>query len=141
MRPIHHVDLVVSSLPRSLRFHLDLLGPLGRREGGRSTGERGEDVVHLARPGAGAVGLRERPAGAGQGAHDRHRLGLHHVAVEAPSRDAVDERAAWAGAAGANVGSPPGGYASTPGDDACCLHDPDGFKLEVVHQPDVEGDA
>ncbi len=141
VRPIHHVDLVVSSLPRSLGFYLDLLGPLGWREDGRIAGERGEEVVYLARPGGGAVGLRERPAGAEKRTHDRYALGLHHLAFEAPTREAVEERAAWATSAGATLESPPRDYAYAPGYYAVFLHDPDGLKLEVVHQPDREAAA
>ena len=41
MRGVHHVDLVVSSLERSLPFYRDLLGPLGYTSIGEIVGEQG----------------------------------------------------------------------------------------------------
>lgn len=133
---VHHVDLVVSSLETSLRFYLDLLGPLGWHETARITGERGEAVVYLGPGPSGLVGLRERPRDAPQDDHDRYRLGLHHLAVTAPSRQVVDERGAWAAAGGATVESAPREYAYAPGYYAVFLRDPDDLKLEIVHEPD-----
>jgi catechol 2,3-dioxygenase-like lactoylglutathione lyase family enzyme len=42
VRAIHHLDLVVSSLERSLTFYRGLLGPLGYVREGSIRGERGE---------------------------------------------------------------------------------------------------
>lgn len=133
-RAVDHVDLVVSSLDRSLRFSLDLLRPLGWAETARIRGERGETVVYLGPAGSGHVGLRERPPGAPQDPHDRYRIGLHHLALRAPSRAAIDGCAAWASAAGATIESPPREYDYAPGYYALFLRDPDDLKLELVHQ-------
>ena len=49
---IDHIDLVVSSLERSLVFYGGLLGPLGFTRWSTITGERGERVVYLGREGS-----------------------------------------------------------------------------------------
>ena len=118
------VDLVVSSLDRSLPFYRELLRRLGRAGEGDIVGERGERVVYL----DGGLGLRERQS---DGDVDRYRLGLHHVAFDASSRAVVDEVGAWA----QDVESGPREYDYTPGYYAVFFYDPDGLKLEVVHQP------
>jgi catechol 2,3-dioxygenase-like lactoylglutathione lyase family enzyme len=59
---IDHVDLVVSSLERSLPFYRGLLEPLGYTDVGDIEGEQ----------------------------FDRYALGLHHLALAAPDREAVD---------------------------------------------------
>jgi catechol 2,3-dioxygenase-like lactoylglutathione lyase family enzyme len=131
---IDHVDLVVSSLARSLPFYRGLLEPLGYTDVGDIEGERGERVVYLSRGGTlGAVGLRERQAREGE-VFDRYALGLHHLAIAAPDREAVDRVGAWAEAEGIEIESQPKEYDYTPGYYALFLHDPDGLKLEVVHR-------
>ena len=55
---VHHVDLVVSSIERSLPFYTELLGPLGFHRVGEVEGERGETIWYLSGPGS-SVGLRE----------------------------------------------------------------------------------
>jgi glyoxylase I family protein len=131
---IDHVDLVVSSLERSLPFYRGLLEPLGYTDVGDIEGERGERVVYLSRGGTlGAVGLRERQAREGEG-FDRYALGLHHLAIGAPDREAVDRVGAWAEQEGVELENEPREYDYTPGYYAVFLHDPDGLKLEVVHR-------
>jgi glyoxylase I family protein len=129
---IDHVDLVVSSLERSLVFYGGLLGPLGFTRWSTITGERGERVVYLGREGSHfAIGLRERH---GESPHDRYALGIHHLAISAPSREAVDERAQWLTAQGASIESGPEEYDYSPTYYAVFFYDPDGLKLELVHQ-------
>ena len=129
---VHHVDLVVSSIERSLPFYSDLLGPLGFHTVSEVEGERGETIWYIAGPGT-AIGLRE--AQTPSGAYDRYRVGLHHLAFEAHSRRQVDEVAAWARTQGAELESEPQEYAYLPGYYAVFFYDPDGLKLEVVHVP------
>ena len=128
---VHHVDLVVSSIERSLPFYRDLLGPLGFTRIGEVEGERGETIWYLGGAGS-AVGLRQAQS---LGGIDRYRLGLHHLALNAPSRAAVDERHAWLVAAGAEIETPPREYTYSPGYYAVFFYDPDGLKLEIVHIP------
>ena len=97
----HHVDLVVSSILRSLPFYRDLLEPLGWRRGSEVEGERGETIWYLAGPGT-YLGLREAQSPTNV-EFDRYRVGVHHVAFEAPSRFAVDDRADWLSSQGAEI--------------------------------------
>ena len=130
---IDHVDLVVSSLERSLPFYRDLLQPLGWVRLGEIRGERGEEVRYVSRsqPG-GSIGLREAQS---EGEVDRYALGMHHLALFAESRAAVDEAAAWLRDAGAEIESGPEEYDYSPGYYAVFFRDPDGLKLEIVNRP------
>jgi catechol 2,3-dioxygenase-like lactoylglutathione lyase family enzyme len=128
---VHHVDLVVSSIERSLPFYRDLLAPLGYHHVSEVEGERGETIWYLAGPDV-EVGLREAQT---DGAYDRYRVGLHHLAFEAWSRGIVDERAEWLRARGAEIESGPEEYGYSLGYYAVFFYDPDGIKLEIVHVP------
>jgi glyoxylase I family protein len=129
---VHHVDLVVSSIERSLPFYTELLGPLGFHRVAEVEGERGETIWYIGGPGS-SVGLRE--AQADSPPYDRYRVGLHHLALEAPSRAVVDERAAWVRTQDVELESEPQEYAYSPGYYAVFFYDPDGLKLEIVHIP------
>jgi catechol 2,3-dioxygenase-like lactoylglutathione lyase family enzyme len=137
LEAIDHLDLVVSSLSRSLPFYEGLLRFLGYVEVGDIVGERGERVVYLSRHQSdGSIGLRERLAANGPARQDRYALGLHHVAFSVIDRETVDKIAAWAQVAGAEIESGPREYDYTPGYYALFVHDPDGIKLEFVHRPE-----
>jgi glyoxylase I family protein len=133
---VHHVDLVVSSIERSLPFYRDLLAPLGYHRVGEVEGERGETIWYLTGPGS-SVGLRQTPTDQEQrfAGVDRYRIGLHHLALEAVSRSVVDERHDWLVSTGAAIESPPHEYSYMPGYYAVFFYDPDGIKLEIVHVP------
>ncbi len=130
---IHHLDIVVSSIERSLPFYRELLGPLGWHGRREVEGERGETIHYLTGPGS-SLGLREATSPT-EGAYDRYRVGLHHIAFEVASRAAVDERAEWLRARGAPIESGPEAYWYQPGYYAVFFYDPDGQKLELVHVP------
>jgi catechol 2,3-dioxygenase-like lactoylglutathione lyase family enzyme len=133
---IDHLDLVVTSLERSLAFYRGLLGPLGYVRTTEIEGERGERVVYLGRDGGrGSVSLREVQSDAHEVPYDRYAIGLHHIAFAASSRAVVDERAEWLRAQGASIESGPREYGYTPGYYAVFFHDPDGIKLELLHRP------
>ena len=129
---IHHIDLVVSSIERSLPFYRELLGPLGWHGISEVEGERGETIWYLSGRDC-SIGLRE--AQTHEPAVDRYRVGLHHLAIEVQSRAAVDERAAWLRENGALLESEPQEYTYTPGYYAVFFYDPDGLKLEILHVP------
>jgi glyoxylase I family protein len=129
---VHHVDLVVSSIERSLPFYTQLLGPLGFHTVSEVEGERGETIWYISGPGS-AVGLRE--ATSKSDVYDRYRVGLHHLAFEADSRAQVDERAEWVRARRMEIESEPQEYAYLPGYYAVFFYDPDGLKLEIVYVP------
>jgi catechol 2,3-dioxygenase-like lactoylglutathione lyase family enzyme len=129
---VHHVDLVVSSVERSLPFYRELLGPLGWHRVSEVEGERGETIWYLSCSDC-SVGLREAQSPSED--VDRYRIGLHHLAFEAPTRAAVDDRADWCRANGVLLESPPQEYTYSPGYYAVFFYDPDGLKLEIVHVP------
>jgi glyoxylase I family protein len=132
---VDHVDLVVSSIERSLAFYRGLLAPLGWVGTVEQEGERGETIHYLVGPDfGGTLGLRERQSGS-SGPYDRYAVGLHHLAFEAPSRKAVDEAASWLRGQGAEIDGEPGERHYTPGYYAVFFLDPDGLKLEIVHRP------
>jgi glyoxylase I family protein len=130
---VHHVDLVVSSIQRSLPFYRELLGPLGWHGVHEVEGERGETIHYLFGPGSG-IGLREALSPS-EAPVDRYRVGLHHLALEASSRSVVNERAEWLRSRGAEIESGPSEYWYSPGYYAVFFYDPDGLKLEIVHVP------
>jgi glyoxylase I family protein len=130
---VHHLDLVVSSLERSLPLYRELLEPLGYTRAGEIVGERGERVVYLGGSGGAAISLREAQS---TGTHDRYAVGLHHVAFAAPSRELVDDRLRWARAQGLEIENDPQEWPYMRGYYAGFLHDPDGIKLEIVHVPE-----
>ena len=130
---VHHVDLVVSSIERSLPFYRDLLGPLGYHRVGEVEGERGETIWYLSGPGT-SLGLREAQAERDQ-PYDRYEVGLHHLALEASSRGVVNERADWLRSQAVEIESGPQEYGYMPGYYAVFFFDPDGIKLEILHVP------
>jgi catechol 2,3-dioxygenase-like lactoylglutathione lyase family enzyme len=130
---VHHVDLVVSSIERSLPFYRELLGPLGWHRLSEVEGERGETIWYVGGSRC-HIGLREAQS-PNDDEYDRYALGLHHLAFEAPSRAAVDERAEWLLAHGALLESEPQEYTYSPGYYAVFFYDPDGLKLEILHLP------
>ena len=127
---VHHVDLVVSSVERSLPFYRELLGPLGWHGISEVEGERGETIWYLNGRGC-SIGLRQ--AQSESEPYDRYAVGLHHLAFEAGSRGSVDDCADWLQENGAEVESGPEEYSYLPGYYAVFFYDPDGLKLEVVH--------
>jgi glyoxylase I family protein len=135
MARVDHVDLVVSSLDRSLPFYRELLGPLGWRWVHEVEGERGETIHYLFRlDGRGSIGLRARQSD-GATAYDRYAVGIHHLAINAGSRKGVDRAARWARERHADIESGPQEYAYQPGYYAVFLHDPDGIKVEIMSRP------
>jgi glyoxylase I family protein len=128
---VHHVDLVVSSIARSLPFYRDLLAPLGYHRISEVEGERGETIWYVGGREV-AIGLREAQT---EREHDRYSVGLHHLAFQAWSRATVDERARWLVEHGAEIESGPEEYGYSLGYYAVFFYDPDGIKLEIVHVP------
>jgi glyoxylase I family protein len=120
---VHHLDLVVSSIERSLPFYRELLGPLGYTQVGEVEGERGETIWYLGGSGGAALGVREAQT---PGEYDRYRIGVHHVAFSAASRDVVEERHRWALEQGVAIESQPKEYTYTSGYYAFFFYDPDG---------------
>jgi catechol 2,3-dioxygenase-like lactoylglutathione lyase family enzyme len=126
---IHHVDLAVSDVERSLAFYLNLLGPLGWKVTRRYPTYRGtEEVIYIgtgeayavvgnAGPDAGALGLRP----ADGGAHQYYGVGVEHIAFEVDARAEVEEDR------------------DEPGYYAFFAFDPDGIRVEVFSWTSVQG--
>jgi catechol 2,3-dioxygenase-like lactoylglutathione lyase family enzyme len=127
---VDHLDLVVSDLDRSLELYRALLEPLGYVRATEIVGERGERVVYLGGPGVVAVSLRQSQT---PGSYDRYRIGIHHLAFQAGSREVVDERLRWARAQGLEIENDPKEYGYVEGYYAGFFYDPDGIKLEILH--------
>jgi catechol 2,3-dioxygenase-like lactoylglutathione lyase family enzyme len=64
--------------------------------------------------------------------HDRYSVGIHHLAINAGSRGAVDRAARWARDHDVEIESGPQEYAYQPGYYAVFLNDPDGIKIEIM---------
>ena len=123
-RGIHHVDLAVSDIERSLAFYLAVLGPSGLREVGRDTSYRGtEEVVYL-RYGDQLLGLR--PADGGE--HRYYEVGIEHLAFYVDSRDDVDAAYQRCLDIGARIHFPPEGDQDKY---ELFVFDPDGIRVEV----------
>jgi catechol 2,3-dioxygenase-like lactoylglutathione lyase family enzyme len=131
--PIHHVDLAVADVERSLAFYLDLLGPLGWAEEIRYPTYRGtEEVVYLKDAATGSM-LGIRPADGGT--HRYYQVGIEHLAFRVERRDEVDEAHARCVSRGARIHFPPEEDRDEPGYWAFFAFDPDGIRVEVFYWP------
>jgi len=127
----HHLDLTVSDLPRSIAFYDRVLVELGYARSSEYAGDvpcwvigEGTNVF--------SIGLH---AARSDAAHDRYSAGFHHLALHAESRAAIDAFHAFLLREGIRVLDAPAEYDYTPGYYAVFFADPDGLKLELVHEP------
>jgi catechol 2,3-dioxygenase-like lactoylglutathione lyase family enzyme len=131
---LRHVDLVVSSLDISLPFYRELLKPLGWTKEITIKGERGERLVYISGPKGfkdGAIGFRERQSKERTIPYNRYDLGIHHLAINAPTRKDVDKCANWLRKNNCNIESGPAEYYNDHYY-AVFFYDPDGIKLELI---------
>ena len=130
---IHHVDLAVSDVERSLAFYLAVLGPLGLREWRRQRSYRGsEEIIYL------AMGDRDqylglRPAEGGE--HRYYEVGLEHLAFYVDSREDVDAAYQRCLDIGARVQFLPAEDRDLEGYYELFVFDPDGLRIEVACGP------
>jgi glyoxylase I family protein len=138
-RGIHHLDLVVSDVERSKAFYSALLRGLGWAGVLELEGERGERIWYLQAADT-WLGLRAKQSDAHPVPYDRYAVGVHHLAFEASTRDAVDRCWEWVLTQHVEVESAPKEFPHyVDGYYAAFFHDPDGIKLEVVHEPTRAG--
>ena len=130
-RGIHHVNLAVTDVERSLAFYRELLGPLGLEEDSRYRSYRGtEEVVYL-RYGEQLLGLR--PADGGE--HRYYEVGIEHLAFYVDEPDEVDEAYQRCLSMGATVHFPPEDDRDIEGHYELFVFDPDGIRVEVACGP------
>lgn len=132
IRAIDHIDLAVADVERSREFYLRVLGPLGVEEAFRYESYRGsEEIVYLHVGDSGqAIGLR--PADGGE--HRYYQVGLEHLALSVDSRDEVEATYQRCLEAGARIHFPPEEDRDIPGYLEFFFFDPDGLRIEIVHQ-------
>jgi len=136
-RGIHHVDLAVSDVARSLAFYLAVLGPAGLHESERYQSYRGtEEVVYL-RIGEQLLGLR--PADGGE--HHYYGVGLEHLAFYVDTREEVDAAYQRCLEIGARIHFPPEQDRDLEDYYELFVFDPDGIRVEVASGPPDEFSA
>jgi catechol-2,3-dioxygenase len=131
-RPIHHVDLTVSDLPRSRTFY----EPVMRYLGYEVSRETPREVVYSQAESCAntSVRLYATKLGSRGKQPDRCAPGLHHLAFDAESREDVDGLHLLLRELKAEILEPPGVY-DPPGYYALFFADPDGLKLELGFTP------
>ena len=131
---ISHLDLNVSDPRRSIPFYGLVLEHLGLRRI-----EESDDRAIWAQqlPGETWWGIEVRPARnrPPRTHHERDAPGIDHLAFHAESRADVDSLHEALVAAGYPVADPPAEYDYSDGYYAVAFDDPDGIRLEVVHEP------
>jgi glyoxylase I family protein len=130
---IHHVDLAVADVERSLTFYRGLLRPLGWVEEDRFPTYRGtEEVIYLRDPTT-RMALGLRPADGGT--HRYYDVGIEHLAFEVDGRDEVDAAHERCVADGARIHHPPEEDRDIDGYYAFFVFDPDGMRMEIFAWP------
>ena len=133
-RAIHHVDLAVGDLQRSLDFYLAVLGPFGLHEEARYPSYRGtEEVVYLGW-GDQQLGLRQ----ADPGRYRYYEVGIEHLAFYVDTREEVDAAYRICLDIGAEIHYPPEEDRDIEGYYEMFVFDPDGMRVEVACAPPGE---
>jgi len=128
----HHIDLTVKNIEESISFYDLVLPRLGYRREELSAGEapswccKDEFVNYF------GIALHQAD---NQEEHDRYSAGLHHLAFHAENREEVDDFHKFLLANQIEILDAPEEYDYTPGYYAVFFSDPNGIKLEVVHEP------
>ena len=129
-RGVHHVAITATDLERAGRFYDGVLEPVGY--------SRHLTLGHILSwqgPGPELLIYRARPE-SGPANADPYSPGLHHLAFEVESREAVDRVHDFARRGGFRVLDPPASYDHySAGYYAVYLLDPDGVKIEIAHIP------
>jgi catechol 2,3-dioxygenase-like lactoylglutathione lyase family enzyme len=138
---LSHVDLTVTDMSRSVRFYDQVLGKLGyKRLLEAGAGAPCWGVADAAGSVFSIALQRAKPESAAK-PHDRYAPGLHHLAFHADSRTDVEGFYKFLQEIEVHILDTPAEYDYTPGYYAVFFADPDGLKLEVVHEPALRGRA
>src|SRR5579862_3717506 len=126
---VEHIDLTVNDIARSRAFYDKVLGELGFRK------FEGDDYIHWSNA-LMTIAIREASGVHRDAQFDRYRVGLHHLALRARSRDDVDAFHSFLVRERITVLDSPAEYPHY-GENyyAVFFADPDGMKLELVHNP------
>ena len=131
LRGIHHVDIAVGDIERSLEFYLAVLGPLGARVESRYPSYRGtEEVVYL-RAGEQLFGLRQ----ADGGVFRYYDVGMEHLAFVVDTREELEHAYTRCLDLGAKIHFPPEEDRDIPGYWEMFVFDPDGMRFEIAYYP------
>ena len=132
--PLSHLDLNVSDPVASIRFYGLVLEYLGYVRHDIDDTRAWWSITHADGT---TFGIEIRPPRepAARAHHERYSPGIDHLAFHASSRTDVEGVALMLEAAGVEVVDPPAEYDYSPGYYATAFDDPDGIRLEVVHDP------
>jgi catechol 2,3-dioxygenase-like lactoylglutathione lyase family enzyme len=124
---LHHVEIYVSDLDRSLTFWTPFMRMLGYEEDGWSGG------MNHVKEGHAYFCFLPAPTEHLAAGYHRKRVGLNHLAFTAKSRAQVDEMAAWVRNSGyTTLYEAKYPYAGGPNYYAMYCEDPDRIKVEVT---------
>lgn len=127
---LHHIELYVANLVRSLTFWEPFLTGLGYSESQRWS----EGVSYLC--GSTYLCFVQAPAKYLDAGYHRKRVGLNHLAFHATSRAHVDQVALWVKSTGfTSLYQDKYPYAGGPDYYALFCEDPDRIKVELVAPP------
>ncbi len=130
---VEHIDVTVNDLARSAIFYNKAMPALGFRRLIEDDDD-GHDIrwgnAHI------TFALRQAHPAERGAAFNRYRVGLHHLAFKAKSRDAIDEFHRVLIRENLPILDAPAEYPQYgPNYYAVFFADPDGMKLELVHFP------
>jgi len=139
MSALHHLDINVSDIGRAAAFYDRILTQMGFTRVVDSSGEEaGCDWIAPRGTNIGYFSLGIVPAKNRAKPHDRFAPGLHHLALKAETREAVDAFYGTLMRMDAEILDAPAEYPEYgPGYYAVFFLDPDGLKLEYVFSGDA----
>jgi glyoxylase I family protein len=128
---VEHIDVTVNDIARSTIFYDKVMRALGFR---RLIEDNGDDVrwgnAHI------TFAIRQAHAAEHGATFNRYRVGLHHLAFKAKSRDSIDAFHRFLVRENLPILNAPAEYPQYgAGYYAVFFADPDGMKLELVHFP------
>ena len=130
-----HIDLTVTDIYQSTAFYDVVLSELGYSRIDSNESDTPCWAISTGENHSFSIALQ--PAQSDR-THDRYSPGLHHLAFHATSRTEVDEFYTYLLQHNIVILDKPAEYSYTPGYYAVFFSDPDGLKLEVVYEPNIE---